>query len=257
MNISKLLSDDLIIIVTVGFLGLMSILITNFAIEIRKASKKKKRVILVIEGIIGAGKSTLLKILNDELPKFYNKIVIVEEPVKLWEETGALKDFYDDIPRKAYEFQTFTYCTRILALKAAFDKNSDADLFIIERSPFSDRYIFVESLRKAGFITDSQMIKYKIWWDTWFSLWPFEPTHFLYLDPGVDECMRRKEARARTGETRVTKEYQEGIQSNHMIFFKDICKYPVLKLDTKGDYREIGTARDNLINNILTFISSS
>ena len=64
---------------------------------------------IVVDGNIGSGKSTLLKILEE---MFYDKLEIIYEPVKEWQEmknknnNNLLGIFYNDISRYSYLFQS-------------------------------------------------------------------------------------------------------------------------------------------------------
>lgn len=222
-----------------------------FLLSVRK---KKIPKVLVIEGNIGAGKSTLIEILASELSTQYPKIVTVLEPVELWKSSGALKDFYSDIEGKAYEFQTFAFSTRIIELREKWDKFPDADLYVIERSPYSDRYIFLEMLYQAGKLTDHQMMKFEYWWKVWIYLWPVKPTHVLHLNPGVPACQERTEKRQRVGEDAVDLNYQIGLQNQHRVFLERHCPHPHLSIDTTEDYRIDLDARRKLVDQVKTFL---
>lgn len=207
--------------------------------------------VLVIEGAIGAGKTTLLRILEQRLP--FAKIVTVPEPVEVWKETGALREFYADVKGKAIEFQTFVFATRLQALKQAWKVEPAADLYILERSPFSDKYIFIAMLHQGGLITDAQLARYNLWWESWIDLWPVTPTHFLHLKPSLAACMERTEKRARAGET-VTKDYQAALMQQHETFFRVHCSQPVLDISDEVDYREPGPAQDQLVQRVHAFL---
>lgn len=193
-------------------------------------------IVLVVEGAIGAGKSTLLQVLSESFSQKY-KVVTITEPVDLWLDTGALQDFYSDIKGKAYEFQTFAFATRIQKVAKVFKENPDADIYIIERSPYSDRYIFMQMMEDAGYLTENQKIKYKIWWETWMELWPFLPTHFIHLNPGLTACLQRVQARSRDGESQVDSQYEKDLIDQHRTFFLSHCPHPTLNLDTDIDFR--------------------
>ena len=69
-----------------------------------------------IDGLIGSGKSTLVSKLKETLKnvKISNKkVVFIQEPVKLWMESGLLNRYYEDSKRWAYTFQNFAYITRL------------------------------------------------------------------------------------------------------------------------------------------------
>ena len=211
--------------------------------------------VLVVEGKIAAGKSTLVKILQQRLAPFYRKIVIVPEPVELWESTGALAAFYKDIKGKSYEFQTFVFISRIKVVREAFEKDPDADLYIIERSPYTDYHIFAAMLHKSGHLEDYQMVMYDIWWNMWMRLWPFMITHVLHLDPGVAKCQERNRIRNRTGEDAVDSDYQTKLGAQHDIFFATQCPHPVHTLKSQVNYCTDMDEQDRIVVGIKEFLT--
>lgn len=209
---------------------------------------------VVIEGPIGAGKSTMLQILAGELGKEHY-VNTVQEPVEVWKKDGALKEFYADPKGQAFDFQVFAWATRAIALNDAYEANPNAEIHIIERSPFSDRYVFTEMHHKAGNITDSQYRKYLTWWNAWRKIWPVKPTHFIFVNPPLDECMLRVRGRDRDGEEAVDESYQQSLIEQHRILFRDhLSEYPVLHIDDSKDYREPGPARDELLAKVRAFL---
>ena len=218
----------------------------------------RKPDVIVVEGLIAAGKSTFVNILKQQLSPYYNKIVIVPEPVDIWIKTGSLVDFYADMKGKAYEFQTFVVVTRIKTVLEAYEKNKDADLFIIERSPYTDRYIFGEMLYRDGMISEHQMTKYEVWWDLWIKIWPFQISHIIHLFPGIEEAQKRCRARLRDGEIAVSTEYQTKLLDRHQEFFNSSnCPYPVFILDTPDDFRTNLRLQNEIGNKIKLFLDES
>lgn len=65
-----------------------------------------------LEGTIGAGKSTLLQLLTKHLP-----VHAISEPTRKWqhmtEGDNLLALFYQNTPRWAYTFQSYTFISRI------------------------------------------------------------------------------------------------------------------------------------------------
>ena len=93
-------------------LALLSPIVTFLALCI----KKKKPIIISIDGNIGSGKSTLINILKDEF-RFDENIIFLDEPVNEWLQindgtTNILDYFYNDKKRWAYTFQNLAFITR-------------------------------------------------------------------------------------------------------------------------------------------------
>jgi len=140
-----------------------------------------------VEGNISSGKSTFLQdvlstsavlkvckhyIYNDYTEtRKQDTVHIVPEPVQSWQSIPSriqghtphnlLQKFYDDPTRYAYTFQNYVFMTRYLQ-----ERNSSSfttPLRIMERSVFSDRYVFVESVREAGWLSEMEGDLYNAW----------------------------------------------------------------------------------------------
>jgi len=156
--------------------------------------------VVTFEGEIGAGKTTLLALLVSEFAARNLKAVVIPEPVDEWEKKGILKEFYTSENRKQsiYIFQTFVFVTRLIATIEIVEKNPDADVFLLERSVLTDRYIFVELLREE--IGKDYVEMYERWWGLWNKIMPIVPERFVYLKPTLETCQARVQTRARVGE---------------------------------------------------------
>ena len=119
--------------------------------------------IYVFDGVIGLGKTTLLKLLTKHMNKMGKKTLAIYGSVDAWRNVGALDEFYKDIPGKCLEFQTFTFITRVKRIMTEILENPDYDYYILERSIWTDRYIFVELLRDV--MGPVRMEMYNQWWD--------------------------------------------------------------------------------------------
>ncbi len=97
--------------------------------------------LIFIEGNIGAGKTSLLKALGEH---FGDRVRIVEEPVKVWEESGLLAECYDGSVSRA-TFQHVALATKTAALAEALRETPKDQLIIAERSPFSDAAVFAKA----------------------------------------------------------------------------------------------------------------
>lgn len=176
--------------------------------------------LVIIDGLIGAGKSTLIELLATKLNQQGYKAKAILEPVELWKSTGALQHFYNNIKEHSYEFQTFVYVTRVKEMLLAIQENPDIDIFILERSTFTDKYVFFEMLKKD--MTPTRITMYLEWCDLWDKLYPKKPDLFIYLDTSVETSNLRLINRNRSEETNISIDYLKDLESTHRQFYKDI-----------------------------------
>jgi deoxyadenosine/deoxycytidine kinase len=177
--------------------------------------------IYVFDGIIGAGKTTLLKLLTKHMNKNGKKTLAIYEPVDIWRDVGALDEFYKDIPNKCLEFQTFTFITRVKRIITEIIENPDYDYYILERSIWTDRYIFVELLKDV--LGPIRMNMYNQWWDMWTSLMPMLPNKWILLNTSLQESIRRICLRDRFEEKNsISIEYQNSLYNKHIDFYQKL-----------------------------------
>lgn len=177
---------------------------------------KRKPHVIVIEGPIAAGKSTLVALLAERLNALGLKAVAVPEPVEEWQKVGILERFYKDPVGVAYTFQTLTFVTRIMAAIRVAEQNPNADVFVVERSVLADRHVFMHL--QADAVGKQTMDMYDLWFTTHIRLmpWPLSEATFVYLRPGVEQCMARTHARGRVEEAAgVTSAYQAALVQRH------------------------------------------
>lgn len=179
--------------------------------------------VFTIEGEIGAGKTELAKSLAAELRARGKSVCLVLEPVNQWKETGVLQEFYANPTQFAYSFQTFVFATRILEIHKGMQAQPDADIYLFERSPISDRiFMALQDVKPI----EREM--YEAWCDSWLALHPvdFSSATAIYLRTNIDTCMSRVSTRARDGEIKseaqgngVTVEYQKRLKLAHEAYF--------------------------------------
>ena len=203
------------------------------------ANPKKK--FIIVDGVIGAGKTTVISLIEKEINKETNKetnkygklkVKAIYEPVKLWNDTGVLQYFYKDIPKHCYEFQTYSFITRIESVIEELYNNQDADIYILERSIWTDRYIFLELLKDL--VGELRMTMYIKWWTMWSYIMPMRVDKWVLLDTSLEESLKRINTRNRDGETAIDKEYQTNLYIKHIEFYDTLKKEnkPVIIIDS-------------------------
>jgi len=215
------------------------------------SSVEKKPFVVAVEGPIGAGKTTYIEMISKQLTKEGWNVTVVKEPVDKWIQCGILDLFYKDPIRWGYHFQTKAFHDRVTENILAYEKyiplaggRFSMDVFILERSPFSDR-IFMELLYEQGTITKLEWDHHIEWWNMWMRLMPYTINLFVYLQPGIDVCMIRLKERSRDEEVGVKRDYQlklierhDKIFNNEFVILSETLSVPCVKLTTTVNYRD-------------------
>ena len=197
-----------------------------------------KKQFIIVDGVIGAGKTTVISLIekyinsNTANPNLKVKIKAIYEPVKLWSDTGALQYFYKDIEKNCYEFQTYSYITRIKSVIDDIYNCQDADIYILERSIWTDKYIFMELLKEI--VGEMRINMYNTWWEMWSYIMPMRVDKWVLLDTSLEESLKRISSRNRNGENAVDKGYQTRLYIKHIEFYNQLQKEnkPVVIIDS-------------------------
>ena len=132
--------------------------------------------------------------------------------------------------------------------------NQDADVYILERSIWTDKYIFLELLKDS--IGELRMTMYNKWWTMWSYIMPMRVDKWVLLDTSLEESLRRINSRNRDGKSTIDKEYQTNLYVKHIEFYDTLQKEnkPVVIIDsTIMDTNLIvdNTKVENIIEQIL------
>lgn len=170
------------------------------------------RMRILLEGNIGAGKSTVGVAL-----KASGLFDFIEEPVDEWKHgfvSNMLDVFYHDMPRWAFTFQLVTFITRKKTWSEILSC-TDHPRVVLERSIFTDRYVFAPNLHRLGVINDDE-------WQVYCRLWDFvagsndvEPDRILYLRTPARVCLERIRERGRGEETGIDLDYLQQLERWH------------------------------------------
>ena len=172
--------------------------------------------IVCIDGNIGAGKTTVLQEIEKKgYPVFY-------EP---FQENPWLPLYYQE-PKK------YALNTQIWFLSERFRQYKNADfssrkIVFIERSMYTNRFIFVELIRRQGNLDDMELNTYKHHFDIYKN--PL-PDLSIILDTPAGECKNRMNIRGRGMEEGVPLDYLQKLgevysQNYNKLGIKSIKKF--------------------------------
>lgn len=164
-----------------------------------------------LEGNIGRGKTTLLKATETFLMNSgKTNIKVVYEPVEIWQKLGVLEKYYQDQKRWGYLFQNMAFITKIMELQKLDDPDT---IYLVERSPMTDRNCFAELCFESGFISPMEWEVYMFWYNHFIST--IHHSGIIYLESSPEICMQQIIKRNRGEEIGIKMEYLEALHQKH------------------------------------------
>jgi deoxyadenosine/deoxycytidine kinase len=217
-------------------------------------SESRTNILAVIDGNIGGGKTTLIEHLRKVQNIGERKVVVVEEPVHVWEQikdengTPILKLFYENTKEHAFPFQMAAFISRLEVLKKAMKDNQGA-IIVTERSLYTDRDVFAKMLFDSGDISLVNYTIYLKWFDLFAEDYPIHKQIYISANPEV--CYERIKKRSRDGESNIQLDYLRNCHEYHENMLKDREK---LVLDGNIDIFENESQLEIWSNSITDFI---
>jgi len=172
--------------------------------------------LLSIEGNIGSGKSTILKLLK---LKSDESVIFIDEPVSEWQKIenssgkNVLELFYENKEKYSFTFQILAYITRLRKVLDVI-KNSKDKVVIMERSIYTDKFVFAKMLYDGGFIKEIEWKTYNYWFDTFKDTTKLNGIIYVNTEPEI--CFERIKKRNRDGESNIELEYLKECHKNHV-----------------------------------------
>ena len=198
----------------------------------------QEKIWVSIEGLIGSGKSTYIKRMLPYLEAHFGKgsVAIVKEPVDDWSE--YLSKYATDPVRYSFLFQIYAFHTRQKEFNQVMQDNPSATIFISERSPLTDRYVFWDANSALYPLDRLEIDTYPLLWETWQKLYPMSLSKMIYLDLPLDTCESRIKERNRDSEVgSITIKYQELLRKKHEILF-EYTDIPYTVISSRVNYRD-------------------
>lgn len=206
----------------------------------------RNRVSVCVEGNISAGKTTFLTQIIGRSQALNKRVQVVPEPIADWTALQAarplrgkgrsklsiedptmhniLEKYYKEPKRWGFTFQNWVFFTRQMQEKHS---RIPPDLHnhsyrLLERSVFSDRMVFVETLRRDDTLDPMEMAIYGNWFE--FMVQDrssgLVPDAFIYLSAEPQTCEARMSRRARKEERGVPVEYLAKLHTAHEEWFQ-------------------------------------
>lgn len=153
-----------------------------------------KMPIVTIDGNIGSGKSSIMRYINMKYG-----IKTDTEPIHIWQ--PFLDDLYGNKPNASFNMQVRVWFDRCLIDLPS----SENDVFLMERSPYFQRGVFIPTNVENGSISDIQYSMLQDMYNKTDKLW--SPIYYIYLHSNPDKCIERIAKRARKSEDAITEQY--------------------------------------------------
>jgi len=195
---------------------------------------RRRPLFLSLEGNIGAGKSTFLRKIEGYLlrnpDETRGRITLLREPVDKWNtirdketDQSLLEKYYEDAERYSFPFQMTSIITRIADIRRVLSLPPDEipDIIIMERSPYSDKHVFMELLQYYNLIDDIERQVYELYYKGEMERIFGEGGEIgldgiIYLDIPVDKCFLHIIQRGRDGENNIPISYLDHCNRFHV-----------------------------------------
>lgn len=217
-------------------------------------STEQPKIFISIDGVIGAGKTTLINLLISKYAENNISAHAIYEPVDKWIETGVLDYFYSNIKDNSYEFQTYTFITRIQRVIKEVISNPTAQVYLLERTIHTDKNIFVEMLKE-----NMGELKYKMyedWWHLHRHLLSIKINKWIVLDTSIQTSLNRICIRNRAAESGISETYQSNLRNKHYEFINSLRNNGEDVIVINSDLMDDNFIENiNVLNNIYNLIN--
>ena len=175
--------------------------------------------IISVEGNIGSGKSTLIDHLKGfiESINLTNYISVYPEDVDNWKKEGWLEQYYSDMKRFGFGWQTRVLMSISQLFKT--DKYPKKITNIIERNAETAHQVFIKDMVNNNILTPLEANTLRQLTDM---LIDWMPDIVIYIDTNPALCLDRISIRNRTGEDGISIELLESLHENHQHYIQNM-----------------------------------
>ncbi len=180
---------------------------------------------IAIAGNIGAGKTTLAGLLADH----YGWEMLPEAA----DTNPYLKDFYEDMPRWAFQVQIYFLTSRFRQVLQVSRYPHDV---VQDRTVYEDAYIFARNLHASGLMADRDYQTYLQLFESVMEL-VRPPDLLIYLRADLPKLMDQIRRRGRAYEKNIQSEYIAALNEHYRQWTESYDKGPLLVIDVNDlDY---------------------
>ncbi|XP_044732536.1 uncharacterized protein LOC123295306 [Chrysoperla carnea] len=169
---------------------------------------------ICVEGNLSSGKSILLQNLQDN-----SLIECIQEPIDNWRDLegfNLLKLLYSDLKRWNFLFRSYVQLTFLQShIKQNLNNTNNCKLFVMERSLYSNRYVFIEHAHKFGYLTKAEYDTLIAWFDVLIERCDVNIDHIVYIQSSPTLCLERLKKRGRPEEDNIPLEYLQQLHDFH------------------------------------------
>lgn len=200
---------------------------------------------IAIAGNIGSGKTTLANLLSQH----YGWVPHYEDT----ENNPYLNDFYNDMPRWAFELQIYFLQTRLSKILEI--RNSGKNV-VQDRTVYEDAYIFAANLHEMGLMSSRDYKNYTGIFELMSSLIS-PPDLLIYLRANVSTLLKQIRSRGREYEQGISPEYLTKLNVKYEKWISSYKRGKLLVLDADNldfpNREEDMKFLTNQINSLLNF----
>lgn len=174
---------------------------------------------IAIAGNIGAGKTTLAGLLAGH----YGWELLPEAA----DTNPYLKDFYDDMPRWAFQVQIYFLTSRF---RQVLQVSRLRQSVVQDRTVYEDAYIFARNLHASGLMQDRDYSTYLQLFESVMEL-VRPPDLLIYLRADLQKLMEQIRRRGRTYEKNIGQDYIAALNEHYRQWIESYDKGPLLVID--------------------------